>query len=51
MKGANYVEACDVERAELYDWGANKDNEWIDLINDNRTGKKAFDEHPKKFKQ
>ena len=34
MKGANYVEACDVERAELYDWGATKDNEWIDLIND-----------------
>ena len=47
MKGAHYVEACDVERAELYDWGATKDNEWIDLINDTRTGKKAFDFHHK----
>ena len=47
MKGAKYVEACDVERGELYDWGAKKDEGWIKLINSTRTGKQVFNEHHK----
>lgn len=49
MQGANYVEACDVEKGELYDWGAEKDKEWIEYINSTRTGKMVFDEHHKKL--
>lgn len=45
MQGAAYVEASDVERGEDYDWGAEKDWEWINLLNESRGGRKVFDFH------
>ena len=47
MQGASYVEACDVEDANLYDWGFEKDHNWISTTNQTRIGKKAFDMHYK----
>ena len=50
MKGAEYIEASDVERGEDYDWGFNKDWEWINLLNETRGGRKVFDFHHKNLK-
>jgi tRNA (mo5U34)-methyltransferase len=47
MQGAEYVEASDVELGEDYDWGAEKDWEWIKLLNETRGGRKVFDFHHK----
>jgi tRNA (mo5U34)-methyltransferase len=47
MKGAEYIEASDVEQGEDYDWGFNKDWEWINLLNETRGGRKVFDFHHK----
>ena len=47
MQGAEYVEASDVERGEDYDWGLEKDWDWINTLNQNRGGKKVFDYHYK----
>jgi tRNA (mo5U34)-methyltransferase len=47
MQGAEYVEASDVERGEDYDWGAEKDWDWINLLNETRGGRKVFDFHHK----
>jgi tRNA (mo5U34)-methyltransferase len=47
MQGAEYVEASDVERGEDYDWGLEKDWDWINNLNQNRGGKKVFDYHYK----
>ena len=45
MRGAEYVEASDVERGEDYDWGNKKDWDWINNLNENRGGRKVFDFH------
>ena len=50
MQGALYVEACDVEDANLYDWGFEKDNNWISYTNQTRIGKKAFNMHHENLK-
>ena len=47
MGGADYVEASDVELGEDYDWGAEKDWEWINGLNAARGGRKVFDFHHK----
>jgi len=47
MNGAEYVEASDVERGEDYDWGAKKDWDWINNLNENRGGRKVLDFHHK----
>lgn len=47
MQGANYVEASDVERGEDYDWGNNKDWEWINNLNKNRGGRDVLEFHIK----
>ena len=47
MNGADYVEASDVENGEDYDWGAEKDWDWINKLNENRGGRKVFDFHHK----
>lgn len=44
-KGASYVEASDVELGEDYDWGYQKDWNWINDLNTNRGGRKVFDFH------
>ena len=45
QKGADYIEASDVECGEDYDWGAEKDWDWVINLNNNRSGKKVFDFH------
>lgn len=45
MQGAEYVEASDVELGEDYDWGAEKDWDWINSLNSNRGGRSVFDFH------
>jgi len=45
MQGAEYVEASDVETGQDYDWGAEKDWEWINWLNSIRTSKQVFDKH------
>lgn len=47
MQGAEYVEASDVERGEDYDWGAEKDWNWIDTLNTNRGGRNVLNFHHK----
>lgn len=47
MRGADYVEASDVERGEDYDWGNKKDWDWINNLNATRGGRKVFDFHHK----
>lgn len=47
MNGAEYVEASDVERGEDYDWGAEKDWDWINKLNANRGGRDVLEFHHK----
>lgn len=47
MKGADYVEATDVEKGEDYDWGAEKSWDWINSLNSNRGGRDVLDFHHK----
>jgi tRNA (mo5U34)-methyltransferase len=44
-RGANYVEASDVEEFESYDWGYHPDKEFIEQHNAARGGRKVFDLH------
>ena len=47
MQGASNVHAIDVEKGENYDWGFEKNTNWIKNLNDTRIGKTAFDIHHK----
>lgn len=47
MRGADYVEASDVEDFADYDWGAVRDQEFIDAHNADRGGRAVFDLHHK----
>ena len=45
QRGADYVEASDVERFEDYDWGWQPDLAFCEQHNANRGGRKVFDWH------
>lgn len=49
MLGAKYVEACDVEKGKLYDWGYHKDINWINSLDKSRKSKSIFLEHHKEL--
>ncbi len=50
MQGAEYVEASDVEDFADYDWGAVRDQEFIDAHNADRGGRTVFDFHHSNLK-
>lgn len=45
QQGAAYVEASDVEDFADYDWGADRDQDFIDSHNAKRGGRRVFDFH------
>lgn len=45
MRGADYVEASDVEDFADYDWGQDRDTDFINNLNAARGGRKVFDFH------